>query len=930
MHTLKYYTLSLLSAAALLWGVGSCEERDVTGCPACPVVTSITPNTARAFETITVNGRNFGGFKPTLDAVTIDGVKLLPVNTDQFTDTQMQFIIPEALANGKKDPLLVSVKIGNLTSDEGEGSSLQYFTYAYPEITQMLPNHGRVGDIIVIKGKNFDPIASNNIIKFGEIPAEVMEATEEQLEVIVPENVLTGKIFLEINGFTLEGPVFSYNTVVVTALVPDNGRKGEIITIKGLFFDKVAENNHVQFFEELEAEVIKANDTLLQVVVPEGAKTGPVKVEVDGFTAADKPVFTYNTVQITALVPDNGVAGNIITIKGQYFDTTATKNVVKFGELTAEVKAVTDSTLQVVIPAGAKSGLVTVRADGFTAEKKLAFTYNSAQVTALVPDNGRKGETITIKGRFFSPEAAKNEVKFGELTAEVTAATDSTLKVIIPEGADTGPVTVKVDGTTAENKPTFTYNGVVVTALAPDNGREGETIMIKGKYFDTTPAENTVTFGGLSAEVKAATDSTLQVVIPEGAQSGMVTVAVEGRIAANQPKFTYNTVEVTTISPAAAGLGKTITIAGKFFGSEPPANVVRINGMEAEVIAVTPIALQVKVPKGAGSGKVTVEVDGRVAVNQPDFTYVLTPVLSTIAKDHAFLFRVDNLTVSPDGILYATENYSRIIKIDPVTEQVSPIAGGTLTGFANGTGEEAKFYIPDGIALDEFGNMYIGDYYNNLVRKVTKEGVVTTLAGSYMEGEGSFEDNTNPFFVKFNGPQDIVFDNDRNLLLVDSRNLRIRKLTLAGETTTFVHFNNEIYPNGMVVAPNGMLYFSGYDEKIYQITPAGEVSTLAGTGEQGSRNGKASQATFNGPTDIALGPDGNLYVTDMNNNQIRKIDITSGGEPTVTTIAGTGSTGDSDEGLGEFARPSSLDFDTEGNLYITDFDNVSIRKISFE
>src|SRR5690606_34727358 len=211
---------------------------------------------------------------------------------------------------------------------------------------------------------------------------------------------------------------------------------------------------------------------------------------------------------------------------------------------------------------------------------------------------------------------------------------------------------------------------------------------------------------------------------------------------------------------------------GKYFDADAADNLVRINGIEAEVVDATPAALQVRVPKGAGSGKITVEVDGRTSINPPDFIYKLTPVLSTIAKDHSFLFRVNNLTVGPEGILYAAENYSRIIKIDPVTENVSTIAGGTLTGFFNGKGEEAKFYIPDGIAVDKFGNMYVGDYYNNLVRKVTKEGVVTTFVGSYLEGIGDFKDSTT-YFAKFNGPQDIVFDNDGNLLLADSRNARI-------------------------------------------------------------------------------------------------------------------------------------------------------------
>lgn len=157
---------------------------------------------------------------------------------------------------------------------------------------------------------------------------------------------------------------------------------------------------------------------------------------------------------------------------------------------------------------------------------------------------------------------------------------------------------------------------------------------------------------------------------------------------------------------------------------------------------------------------------------------------------------------------------------------VTTVAGGTV-GNTNGTGTAAKFSAPSGMAIDASGNVFICDINNNNIRKMTPAGVVTTFAGS---GAASSVDGTG-LGASFDSPIDCVFDTDGNLIVVDDFGAKIRK-----------------------------------------ITPAGVVTTLAGTGNNGSTDGNPSTATFTGPRGITINSLGALFIVDVFNNKIRKID----------------------------------------------------------
>jgi sugar lactone lactonase YvrE len=278
---------------------------------------------------------------------------------------------------------------------------------------------------------------------------------------------------------------------------------------------------------------------------------------------------------------------------------------------------------------------------------------------------------------------------------------------------------------------------------------------------------------------------------------------------------------------------------------------------------------------------------------------------------------------------------------------VSTLAGQATAGYADATGAAAQFRLASllstdstGIALDSAGNVYVADTFNNMIRKVTPAGVVTTLAGATTAG---FADATGTA-ARFNGPRGVAVDGAGNVYVGDTGNHRIRKVTAAGVVTTFAGSGTAAYndatgtaahffmPRGLALDSSGNLYVADTgNHTIRQITPAGVVSRLAGSNTGGNcANGTGAAAGFFDPSAVAVDAGGNVYVADSQNHAIRK--ITPAG--VVTTVAGSfecfSQAGYRDStGTGtEFRFPAGVALDAAGTVYVADYNNSVIRRIN--
>jgi sugar lactone lactonase YvrE len=306
---------------------------------------------------------------------------------------------------------------------------------------------------------------------------------------------------------------------------------------------------------------------------------------------------------------------------------------------------------------------------------------------------------------------------------------------------------------------------------------------------------------------------------------------------------------------------------------------------------------------------------------------------SGIAADSA-----GNIYIADSG-----NNEIRTLKNVGGSLTVATLAGSTANGFgsANGTGNQASFNFPLGIAVDAAGNVYVADENNSQIRKVTPTGVVSTYAGAAPNYGHTDATGT---AASFYGPRGIVKDASGNLYVADDYNNTIRKITPSGVVTTLAGMagqSGEVdgtgnvarfsAPHGITIDSSGNLYVADYTgQTIRMVTQAGVVTTIAGAAFMGQElDGDGTAARFSEPIGIAVDSLGNLYVTDNFGHTIRK--ITPPPAATVTTIAGMAYLSGSVDGVGNAARfngPIGIAVDPQGNVFVGDNGNGTLRVIS--
>lgn len=293
------------------------------------------------------------------------------------------------------------------------------------------------------------------------------------------------------------------------------------------------------------------------------------------------------------------------------------------------------------------------------------------------------------------------------------------------------------------------------------------------------------------------------------------------------------------------------------------------------------------------------------------------------------------------GFAYIADLHNALIrKMDLVSGRVTTLAGiGPQVGTTNGPAAQAAFKQPSGLAVDAQGNTYIADTDNHRIRKITAQGVVSTLAGHDVGTDGGYEDGPGAS-ASFAYPADIAVDARGNVFVADAGNRCIRKITPDGTVSTLA--GDPANPGwadgpgataqfgvtkGLVLGPDGNLYVADPENSaIRMITPDGTVSTLAGTGNRALTDGLLSEAEFNMPWGISKDASGHLLVADTFNHAIRSIDLVAG---TVTTLAG-GTVGalDGDGAAARFYRPLRIAADPRGFLLVSDYMNQAIRKVT--
>jgi sugar lactone lactonase YvrE len=412
------------------------------------------------------------------------------------------------------------------------------------------------------------------------------------------------------------------------------------------------------------------------------------------------------------------------------------------------------------------------------------------------------------------------------------------------------------------------------------------------------------------------------------------------------PSGPLGSVSITGISPVSGTAGISDTLTGKGFSSAVALDSVYFNGISARILSASTTQLIVVVPSGVTTGDVTVNVSGQAATGPlftvgTDTTTYLNDTVYTVST------LVNGLDVPVAVVLDASGNLfviddgftSLIKKITP--SGVVSVFAGSGTSDINGLGTSASFNSLQSIAVDPGGNLYVTEPETNMIRKITAGGLVSTFAGTadtgYVDAIGTA--------ARFWYPFGITSNSQGNLYVFDGGNFRMRMLTSGAAVTTIAGSGAQGSADGvgsaaslgrsdgMCVDAGGNIYMADMMyNTIRKVTPAGDVTTIAGVPNTDyfyEADGVGTLARFAGPDDIAADKYGNFYIADNSTGGTVVRKMTPSG--VVTTIAGIDGVQGSADGPGHqatFMNPWGLAVAPSGVIYVCDAGSHSIRVLT--
>lgn len=462
-------------------------------------------------------------------------------------------------------------------------------------------------------------------------------------------------------------------------------------------------------------------------------------------------------------------------------------------------------------------------------------------ISSFTPGEGQPNETtVTITGVSFSATASENEVRFNGTIANVTNASATLLTMQVPAGATTGKISIKVGDQTVSSLTDFLVP--TITSFAPASAAAGSTLVITGSGLVSGPG-NEVTFSGIKAEILEATATQIKVIVPVNAPSGIITVNT-GNSTVTATGFTIKPwVHVSTYIDGTTGSSEQQFTSLYGICVDPNNNLI-----------------------GADRFKTVVR------------RFKTDKTREIIAGSTAGYLDGDALTAKFLGLSGVVSDFSGNLFIAAGSAvrtltgtTVSTLAGNGSTGYTDATGTDARFTQNDAIAMDANLNIVVSD--DNKIRKITPSGVVTTLAG----GSIGFENGTGTA-ATFNGVSGLAFDRSGNLYVADMGNNVIRKVTPEGVTTTFAGTGEAgtqdgtlasarfDHPVAIAVNRDNYMYVieggSSGSKSLRMITPAGRVITLTGQIIDGAVPAQIYGALFSLPTGITVNNSNVIYVVD--------------------------------------------------------------------
>lgn len=561
-----------------------------------------------------------------------------------------------------------------------------------PSITSFSPSSGKVGDMVTIQGEKFGADSTANTVAFNGRQGAIVSFTTSQIVAKVPNAATTGKITVSVNGlpavsatdFTV---IPSGEVPEITEITPMSGFAGQTVTIEGSGFTASKQDNLVSF-NGTAATIDSATTSLLVVTVPTNATTGKIEIINAGgqrvasednfvvycFSGATSPAdsridsvgfgdiqnvtdtacatysdFTNVSTKVVAGatypmgVKAGTCGGNFSKIVKVFIDWNQDGDFEDDNELIGTSDAIVEPGVfntSVNVPADAKLGKTRMRIVGRettlpgVVQSCSSYTWGETEdytvevlptpvLKTFYPKKGVVGMPVFILGEDLLPFPASDayKLKFNGVEATIKWHKAHKITTRVPAGAVTGKITLEYNGvllaTTADD---FEIPAPVITRFAPGKGDIGDVVAIKGENFSPRKENMVVTFNGVEADILFATPRYIRVRVPEGATTGKIGLNVGGQEVKSANDFFINDPEVSFFYPRRGAIGSQVIVKGRNFNSL--SSVVRINGIQAEIIEIDSRRMKIKVPQGASTGFILVEANGKSAKSRRKFKVV--------------------------------------------------------------------------------------------------------------------------------------------------------------------------------------------------------------------------------------------------------------------------------------------------------------------
>lgn len=601
-------------------------------------VREVSPANGPAGSQIRITGEGFGS---TANPVQV----LINGKPAQVVSVSETIIVAEVPADAGFGPITVKIN--------GKEAKGQNFTYQ--AISSIKPLTGGKNTKVTINGVGFEETLVGNVVNFNGKAATVVEATKEKIVVIAPDGVSTGPLTVDINGQKTIGPAFTVVSFPVIQFVsPLSGPRGVEMAITGSVFSPVLDENKV-FINNVEVPIKSASATELKLNIPGGTGSGVVRVVVND-QATNGPQFKDQTLGISTMSPDNGLAGTEIILRGSGFSTTAADNKVYFNGALATIKSATENSITLTAPATVSTGEVKIQVNG---------------QEATAPKEFRRAGMSTLAG-------GPGSNAFGSFTTALAVDGNGNVYVVDPQNKVVKKVT-----------PTGT-----VSILQAN----GTNVDFDSPYGIVIDKDNTIFVSDRTRNhIKKITASGQITTMSLSFSPGMISLDNAGNLYVNNNALFGGMYKVNVtgaanriVGPSWAATRSAVDAAGNLFYSD----------------------------QGTGSNHTVIKttVTGGQEINfagwsDPGYVDGVGSNVRFNTISGGVIFKDANTLYVGDG-----SNYG-IRELNINTRSVTTVFKGS-NGYADGTLATAKLDRMVDIAMDKDGNIYILDAANKAVRKV--------------------------------------------------------------------------------------------------------------------------------------------------------------------------------------------------------------------